>query len=109
MYRLLASFLSLAFAMILSQMSESHALDGTPVLVKDINPFPKTATPLGATRSLGIVFYVADDGEHGSELWRTDGTAAGTLMVRDILAGTGSSQISDLTAAGVGATNRKIN
>lgn len=32
-----------------------------------------------------VVFFRADDGIHGDELWITDGTAAGTRMVKDIL------------------------
>ena len=37
------------------------------------------------------VLFAADDGVHGRELWRTDGTAAGTAMVADLAPGpTGS-------------------
>ena len=30
------------------------------------------------------LFFVADDGIHGYEVWKTDGTADGTVMVKDI-------------------------
>ena len=30
------------------------------------------------------LFFVADDGKHGTELYQTDGTAAGTSLVKDI-------------------------
>ena len=31
----------------------------------------------------GILYFAADDGVHGSALWRSDGTEAGTTMVKD--------------------------
>ena len=39
----------------------------------------------------GITLFVGNDGIHGNELWRTDGTTAGTWMVKDIRTGTQSS------------------
>jgi ELWxxDGT repeat protein len=33
------------------------------------------------------VFFVANDGVHGREIWVSDGTAAGTHIVKDMLAG----------------------
>ena len=61
---------------------------------------PMSGETLGSNpRPLGIVgghfFFAADDDVHGTELWRTDGTAAGTVLVRDVRSGPPGSQPGD--------------
>jgi ELWxxDGT repeat protein len=61
-------------------------------LVKDINTLPGDFGPgnFGLPTN-GIVYFSAHDGPDGAELWRSDGTVAGTYMVKDIWPGLGSS------------------
>ena len=70
--------------------------DGTRAgtkLVRDIRPGPVGSLgpvspyPSVATQAGGTLFFKADDGVHGFEPWRTDGTEAGTTLVRDIRPG----------------------
>ena len=46
------------------------------------------------------IYFTADDGVNGTSLWKTDGTEAGTVMVKDILPIALSSNLSYLTAIG---------
>ncbi len=45
----------------------------------------------------GLIYYVAYTPEFGTELWRTDGTARGTALVKDIYPGTTGSYPTYLT------------
>ena len=51
----------------------------------------------GLTNVNGTLYFRGNDRIHGNELWKSDGTAAGTVMVADIGFGTSSSYPSDLT------------
>jgi ELWxxDGT repeat protein len=50
----------------------------------------------------GYVYFAGNDGVHGNELWRTNGTAAGTTLVMDFNVGNASSSGNprDLTVVG---------
>src|SRR5437764_11087770 len=61
-------------------------------MVKDISPgsfttyyatLPASSSPSNLTNVNGTLYFSAYDG-HGNELWKSDGTAAGTSMVKDI-------------------------
>ncbi|MBF0185072.1 MAG: DUF4347 domain-containing protein [Magnetococcales bacterium] len=73
---------------------------GTQMLL-DINPGTDSSS-LGYGTELVLcnnkIFFQADDGVHGEELWVTDGTAAGTTLVKDIWAGSIDSSIRTITA-----------
>lgn len=47
-----------------------------------------------------IAYFAGTDATHGSELWRTDGTEAGTYMLKDINVGSLSSAPLNMTALG---------
>ena len=66
--------------------------DGTTqgtVMIRDINPGNQGRPvymdpPTNLTPFRGRIFFSVRDGIHGRELWSTDGTAAGTALVKDI-------------------------
>lgn len=66
------------------------------VLVKDINSgalgsFSTAANAPSFTDVDGVLYFNANDGATGNELWRTDGTTDGTYLVKDINEGLGGS------------------
>lgn len=77
----------------------------TPRLVKNILPgIPGTTSGSGSqgrfTAVGKLLFFVADDGVTGRELWRSDGTSDGTFLVSDIYSGSFSSEPNELTDLG---------
>ena len=57
-------------------------------LVKNINPGITSSSPNSLTSVNGAMFFSADDGATGRELWKSDGTEVGTVLVQDIRPGT---------------------
>ncbi|MEP6949275.1 MAG: ELWxxDGT repeat protein [Ginsengibacter sp.] len=74
--------------------SELFATDGTPQanirLVKDINKGPASSNIYNLISGDTTVYFIADDGKHGFELWKSNGTNEGTQLVKDITPGINS-------------------
>jgi ELWxxDGT repeat protein len=67
--------------------------------VKDILPGPDSADPSSLVAFDGKLYFTAVSGA-GRELWRSDGTAAGTEQVKDIRPGAPSANPQYLTVSG---------
>ena len=65
-------------------MSTAQAAPPEPYIVRDINATTETSDPSNLVNVNGILFFSADDGDNGEELWGSDGTAAGTFMVANV-------------------------
>jgi uncharacterized delta-60 repeat protein len=74
----------------------------TAALVKNIRPgIPGSLaalTPTSLANVDGTLYFAANDGTNGTELWKSDGTTAGTVIVRNIRPRTGNSLPTRLTA-----------
>ncbi len=69
---------------------EPAVSDGTPQgtgRVKDLAGREESSFPSQLTRAAGRVLFTATDDTHGTEVWRTDGTTAGTQLVADLTPG----------------------
>lgn len=77
-------------------------LAGTPAILKDLNLAGATGNDEITDRAVigSTLFFTANDGSHGPELWKSDGTPAGTSLVKDIFAGTTGSNPRNLTIVG---------
>src|SRR5262249_9531760 len=72
-----------------SEIWRSNGTAAGTYLVKDIRPGsavsqPSNSASFALVASTNFVYFAANDGVTGSELWRTDGTDAGTILLADI-------------------------
>src|SRR5262245_58844093 len=88
------SFTAFATAVVAVALAVSQTVAASgPFLVKDINP-GGDSRPYDYTKLGSNVIFVARDGSHGYEIWKTTGTPASTKMVKDINPGGDSSPFS---------------
>ena len=66
-----------------------------------VRPSPTVATPLRARLSAnnGTLYFTNIDSANGMELWKSNGTPGGTVLVKDVLAGPASSTPRNLTTS----------
>jgi len=92
-----------------TELWKSDGTNSGTVMVKDINSGnassfyhgDQTNNPcMGLTAIDSILFISADDGNHGCELWRSDGTTNGTFMAQDQIRGIVGSSPYEFTAVG---------
>lgn len=74
------------------------------ILLKDINPGTNDGTPWPNAPFFnevnGQLYFIGNDGVSGDELWKTDGSNIGTILVKDINSGIGSADITSPTIVG---------
>ena len=89
-------FLFALSALLLVACAQPTPTPTTVVLVKDI--WPGSTYDVYRLASVnGSLFFTANDGANGRELWKSDGTEGGTVMVKDIFPGGGHSYPAELT------------
>ena len=103
----------LTLAALLLPLPAARAAVEAPAIVKDVLAGPSgsiielgipglTPRPFAPAVLDGTFIFRANDGTTGTELWRSDGSEAGTFLVRDIVPGpAGSDPRSFVTAGGL--------
>jgi ELWxxDGT repeat protein len=84
------------------ELWRSDGTDSGTQRVKDINPGPDESCWRGSSYFTAVndtLFFAADNGSDGWELWKSDGTPGGTVMVENIN-GSGDSDPEFLAAVG---------
>src|SRR5262245_22766911 len=81
----------------LEALEDRAALSLTPPMVLDINTHTYSSNPSESVAIGSTANFTADDGVNGEELWKSDGSAAGTILLKDITPGSASSNAWRLT------------
>lgn len=84
----------LVFSM-LETLETRTLLSADPVVI-DIASAADGSNPMELANVNGTLFFRANDGTNGYELRKSDGTEAGTTLVKDVFPGAGSSNTSSL-------------
>ncbi len=85
----------------------SLATSSSATLVKDLTPGSdptSSSSPREFTTIGNITYFLTTDGSNGRELWKTDRTAAGTALVKDIYPGAPGA-FNDTPSTPAGLTN----
>jgi ELWxxDGT repeat protein len=69
-------------------------------MVRDLRPGSVGSAPSNLKAVGGVVYFQANDGVSGEELWVTNGTADGTRLVADLVPGPGGAAPNPLVLAG---------
>ena len=87
------------YAVACERLEERTFLSANAFLVKDLNAQvpSSSSSPADFIDVNGTLFFTAITATEGRELWKSDGTAAGTVLVKDINPGPGFSFPSSLT------------
>lgn len=69
--------------LVLEQLEDRRALAANPVTI-DLGTQPNNSLPRSFVEVNNVLYFSSATDDSGQELWRSDGTAAGTWMVKDI-------------------------
>lgn len=74
-------------------MSSAQAPEYVITLLKDLIPGAVSSNPVFLADVNGTLFFHGTEVAHGAELWKSDGTPSGTVMVKDINPGSSGSSM----------------
>ncbi|WP_176159364.1 ELWxxDGT repeat protein [Prosthecobacter debontii] len=69
---------------------------GTEQIIPNLDQSPASSYPKNLRTIDGHIYFAATDAQHGTELWRSDGTGGGTVLVADVWPGETGSAPADM-------------